>query len=695
MARSTRSVVSISLMWAAVCGAAACKDSSSTDDEHGSESGDSSGESGDSSGESSGSSGESSDDSPESSEGDSDSSDGESDSGDDGKLDMPPGPRGCVVHVNRASGSDANLGLTWVDAKATVQAGLDEAFLREGCQVWVAEATYRPTDGGPSDDRNASFTLHAGQHLYGGFAGIELALDQRDWVAHPTILSGDIGMPGDSSDNSRHVVESEGGGRIDGFEIRDGSSEGSSILEGRDGAGLYGLGGNWTVANTVIANNRTGDGLDGEIGAIGGNGGNGAGIYILGGELTLDNVTVSGNQAGRGGQGSAAGGNGGMGAGLYVDGTIVDIHDSVFSANQAGDGGDGMFTFGGLGGDGAALHVFGGALTLDNVTVAGSQAGNGGQGGSQGGHGGVGAGLHVVGSVVDIRDGVFSANRTGSGGQGTNNFGGHGGNGAGAMIIGGSAVIVETVFEANLTGAGGPGGNVVGSPGGHGGLSYFANANSSLIIANTEFVANEAAFGAGAQLVTSNALGASVMVVNSVFRANVGNYSSGGLHLIGDGSASVVIANTAIVANQATSAGGLLYSPAEPIGPEQPRLVNSIVWGNLAPLNSQIFSNSLAQMPLNLLVDATDIEGGCVGVTDNLECLQTYDLDPQFVDLMTGDLHLMPASPLLDVGLVDHLPPDLADLDEDGDLDEPTPLDLDKLQRVVDGAPDIGPLELP
>jgi hypothetical protein len=55
----------------------------------------------------------------------------------------------------------------------------------------------------------------------------------------------------------------------------------------------------------------------------------------------------------------------------------------------------------------------------------------------------------------------------------------------------------------------------------------------------------------------------------------------------------------------------------------------------------------------------------------------------------------MPGSPLLDLGALEHLPPDLADLDEDGDVDEPTPVDLDELERVVGAAPELGPLEIP
>jgi hypothetical protein len=610
-------VVSLSLTCAALCGAVSCKDSSHADADHGSESEDSSGD-GDGEGDGDGDTGDGDGDGDTGDgDGDGDPGDGDGDGDGDPQLDMPPGPDGCVVHVNQATGNDSNLGLTWIDAKATVQAGLEAVFMRADCQVWVAEGTYHPTDGGMPDDRSLSFTLD-GQSIYGGFSGVELALDQRDWIANPTILSGEIGAPGDSTDNSHHVVQSLSGGWIDGFEIRDGSTRGLTMLQGRDGAGIHGFNGSLTVANSVIANNIAGSGLQSENGPVGGLGGNGAGIYFLSGALTLDNVTVSGNRSGSGGPGMSQGGNGGLGGGLYAIGTTIEIRDSVFSANHTGDGGNGM-----------------------------------------------------------------------------NNFGGHGGTGAGAMIDGGSVIVVDSVFEANVAGVGGTGPNAPGSPGGHGGLSYIANDDTTLIIANSEFVANHAAFGAGIQLQTSGSPGASVLIINSVIRANEALWSSGGMQLLGDGSASVVIANTAIVANQAPSAAGLVYSPLDAIGPEQPRLVNSILWGNLAQSNSQIFSSSFAQTPMNLLVDATDIQGGCIGATDNLECLVTHDLDPEFANLLVGDLHLMPGSPLEDLGSLDHLPPDLADLDEDGDVDEPTPLDLDELERVVGAAPELGPLEIP
>ena len=83
-------------------------------------------------------------------------------------------------------------------------------YTGDGAEIWAAAGTYLPTvRTDPADPRSATFILPNGVKVYGGFAGTETSRDQRNWVAHPTILSGDLGTAGNWSDNSYHVVSAE------------------------------------------------------------------------------------------------------------------------------------------------------------------------------------------------------------------------------------------------------------------------------------------------------------------------------------------------------------------------------------------------------------------------------------------------------------------------------------------------------
>src|SRR5262245_35330260 len=133
-----------------------------------------------------------------------------------------------------------NTGRSWADAFPSLQSALAAAV--SGDEIWVAGGTYQPTI---AVDRTISFVLKEGVAVYGGFAGTETLRSQRDWAAHPTTLSGDLGTPGDASDNSYHVVTSAGLTRaavLDGFTVTAGNAHGGLV-----GGGMY----NYSSSPTV------------------------------------------------------------------------------------------------------------------------------------------------------------------------------------------------------------------------------------------------------------------------------------------------------------------------------------------------------------------------------------------------------------------------------------------------------------
>ncbi len=88
----------------------------------------------------------------------------------------------------RADAQGLNQGTSWADAFVDLQDAL--AVANPGDEIWVAAGIYRPDRG--TGDLFMAFELACGVKLYGGFAGWETALEQRDWVANETVLSGDL-----------------------------------------------------------------------------------------------------------------------------------------------------------------------------------------------------------------------------------------------------------------------------------------------------------------------------------------------------------------------------------------------------------------------------------------------------------------------------------------------------------------------
>lgn len=138
-----------------------------------------------------------------------------------------------VFYVD-ASATGANDGSSWEDAFTDLQSAI---ALGTGLNtIWVAAGTYTPAASG----RAATFSILNGSKLYGGFNGTETSQSQRDIIANPTILSGDLSGNDNSnlldieatrSDNSYHVITLKGTPQniiVDGFTITGGNANGSS-----------------------------------------------------------------------------------------------------------------------------------------------------------------------------------------------------------------------------------------------------------------------------------------------------------------------------------------------------------------------------------------------------------------------------------------------------------------------------------
>ncbi|MEO7310897.1 MAG: hypothetical protein ABIX01_10905, partial [Chitinophagaceae bacterium] len=95
--------------------------------------------------------------------------------------------------------------------------------------IWVAAGTYKPTTG---TDRTAVIaTTRADLMILGGFAGGEANASDANPIMNPTIISGDIGIVGDMSDNSYRLFNIGGSPVsssalvIDGFIFEKGNAD--------------------------------------------------------------------------------------------------------------------------------------------------------------------------------------------------------------------------------------------------------------------------------------------------------------------------------------------------------------------------------------------------------------------------------------------------------------------------------------
>ena len=273
-----------------------------------------------------------------------------------------------------ADASAGGNGLGWGTAYDNLQSALEcaETLNADGIAendvdaIWIAEGVYKPSaELEPGDPRSASFSLVHGVTLYGGFEGTESVLEERDWVTHETVLSGDLGVVDNSADNAYTVVYCGQGATagLDGVTVTRGKADGAYDSGPRgSGGGVYNDGGTLTIANSAVLDNfarRYGGGVYStgtlEIAHSGLSGNSaysdGGGIFSSG-ALTIANGTLAANSAFSGG-------------GILSSGTLT-VTNGTFSGNSAGGRGGGILSVG--------------ALTITNSTLSGNAAGKEGGG---------------------------------------------------------------------------------------------------------------------------------------------------------------------------------------------------------------------------------------------------------------------------------------------------------------------------
>jgi|GEM_PF-2437120 len=237
----------------------------------------------------------------------------------DGVPDCKEPPAGVRLYVD-ANAQGHNDGTSWTDAFVDLQDALDAARVPGSrvVEIWVAAGVYKPDRG--SGDRTASFTLVEAVALYGGFAGSESQLEQRNPKSFAAILSGDIGRPYDPSDNSFHVVTAQFTGAsavLDGFVISDGRADGAWPHD--CGAGMIVVSGEAALANCLFfANLATRQG---------------GALYVEGGRLALRQCVLRDNAA------LPDSGDDGGGGGLFAQQAYLALADCRFENNAAPYGG--------------------------------------------------------------------------------------------------------------------------------------------------------------------------------------------------------------------------------------------------------------------------------------------------------------------------------------------------------------------
>lgn len=444
-----------------------------------------------------------------------------------------------------SSATGNNSGTSWADAFTDFQSALSIASANDA--VYVAKGTYKPSVGA-GYSRTRTFSLVNAVNFYGGFPSGGGTFASRDFINQRSVLSGDIGVLNDSTDNCFNVVDANNltaSTKMSGFTIERGVADSNSsfVKYGRSGGMNLGPTGAIRLDSVTFRNNfgKNGSAIYAESpvnwilnGCSFTNNTNASAIYIGGtASGSLTNCSFSNNQGFNGGaiiqnvlsatftftnctfdnnKATASGGGGAINAGAAAN-TFVNCS---FTNNTATNG------------PGGALYKFYGNLnSFTNCTFTGNSGG--------GGFGG--------GALISLQGGfqlnacIFKQNFS----IGTSASTAHGG---AIYNNGGTTTLNNCLFYGNYTQFG-IGGAVYNNTGGT------VNATSCTFALNSD-----PAYNQGGGLNNNSNSNASIM--NCIFWNNSTNgNATNSVSQIGHGSGVLNVSNTIWKGN---TSGGTIYN---------------------------------------------------------------------------------------------------------------------------------------
>jgi parallel beta-helix repeat protein len=206
------------------------------------------------------------------------------------------------------------------------------------------------------------------------------------------------------------------------------------------------------------------------------------------------------------------------------------------------------------------------------------------------------------------------------------------------------------------------------------------NVASNPLLLNCVFGQNSSGHYGGAMY---NWSASAPLLINCAFAGNSADEWGGAV--FGGYDSRISLVNCTFSGNTAVNAGGAIWCGFR----SEAAMTNCLLWGDSAGRGPEIALQYHNLGSSTLAVSYSDVEGGEAGVYVFGACELVWgpgniDADPLFVDADGGDYHLSGDSPCIDAGCNWGVPPDVADLDDDADTSEITPLDLDGEGRFFD-----------